>query len=108
MQTKTLVSQEGLAALPEDVQKFAGDNGLLPYLPQAIETTRQASPDAQDITATLKRDEYGDRYVDIHALVHDDPETEAQKYSDCMERWASFIPPSAAERIQLSTSLVGR
>lgn len=94
-----------LDALSEDVLKFAQDNCIVEYVEKAIQAARDVFADAERISVSLKRDpEFGSHYVDISAMVHDDPESEAEKYSTCMGKWVVFMPPSVGEKIQLSTS----
>ena len=108
MQTTT-VPMTGQQPLPvaEDLASFCQKEGITAYLQRAIEATREMFPNAEAVTTSLRRDEYGVTFVAIDARIADDPGTEAEKYSRCMERWASLIPPQHAGKIQLSTSWAG-
>jgi hypothetical protein len=97
-------SQPDGAELPQEVLDFAIDQNIVEYVKQAVQATREVFADADRVTVTLKQDEYGDRYVDINAVVRDEPEAEAEKYSACVERWATLIPPGVGGKVQLSTS----
>jgi hypothetical protein len=90
--------------VPDDVLDFALEEGIVEYLERAVKATREVFADADRITASLKEDEYGERYVDVNAAVRDGPETEAEKYSACVEKWATLMPPHAGGKIHLSTS----
>ncbi len=77
---------------------------MLPYVEKAVRTAREVFAGQDRVTVSIKRDEYGDAYVDINARVDEGPEAEAELYSRCVEEWASFIPPQVAGAIQLSNS----
>jgi len=90
--------------LPDDVLKFSLDQGIAEYVERAINAAKEIFAGADRVTASLKRDEYGEPYVDVDAVIHDSPEAEAEKYSACAEKWASLMPPHAGGKIHLSTS----
>jgi hypothetical protein len=94
-------------AIPESVLQFVREHAIGQYLEKAMEITREVFIGA-GLAVSMKRDEYGDNYVDLHAIVSDDPVTEAEKYSACVERWCALIPPHVGSKIQLSTSWAQR
>jgi hypothetical protein len=99
-----LVSERKQLELPDNVVQFARQHGIVEYVEEAMKAVKDVFANADRIIASLKQDEYGDSYIDINAVVQDDPEAEAQKYSACVERWAMFIPPDAGDMIHFSTS----
>jgi hypothetical protein len=94
--------------IPESVLQFAREQGIAEYIHKAQEIVRATFVSADRVTVSMKRDEYGDSYVDINAVVSDDPALEAEKYSACVERWSSLIPAHVGGHIQLSTSWAKR
>jgi len=93
------------ANLPESVLEFSRNQGIVEYVERAIKLAREVFADAELISVSLKKDpEFGYAYVDIHAVVHDDPESEAERYSACAVKWASLMPADVAGKIHLSTS----
>jgi hypothetical protein len=94
--------------IPENVRQFVRAQALGEYVDKAIEVARAVFIGTDHIVVSMKRDEYGDDYVDINAVVSDDPALEAEKYSACAERWSSLIPAHAGGKIQLSTSWAKR
>ena len=104
MVSKTIHVDE---AMSEDVLKFAQQHGIVEYVDKAIHAARSVFTNAERVTASLTRDpEYGIPYVEVHVVLHADeePETEAEKYSACVGKWAPLVPPRLGELIQLSTS----
>jgi hypothetical protein len=99
-----LLGEDAPVELPDDVVSFCLDQDLVGYVEAAVRTVRAVFAGADPVTVSLKRDEYGDSYVDVHAVVPDNPEAEAEKYSACVEKWAAFIPPHFGGKIHLSTS----
>ena len=100
----TLVGAEERVELAEEVRDFSAAAEILPFVEKAIQAARAVFAGADRVTASLKRDEYGETFVDVDVVVRDDPDAEAEKYSACVEKWASFMPPDAAGQIHLSTS----
>ncbi len=92
------------STISESAVRFSSEQGILVYVELAIKTTREIFTDAEKIATCLKRDEYGEQYVEINAVVYDNPDCEAEKYSACVEKWSSLIPPQVGNKIQLSTS----
>jgi hypothetical protein len=101
---RTLVDEQERPDFAADVRQFSMDRGILPYVEKAVRTAREVFAGQERVTVSIKRDEYGEAYVDIHVLVDEGAEAEAELYSRCVEEWASFIPPQVAGAIQLSTS----
>ena len=98
-------------ALSGDVLKFAEQHGIVDQVEKAMKAAREVFTAAPRVTAGLKRDpEYGNVYVDVHVVLQADeePETEAEKYSECVGKWVAFLPPTVGEEIQLSTSWAPR
>jgi hypothetical protein len=94
-------------ALPENVLQFSRQHGILEHVEKAMNAARDVFSDARRVSASVKCDpEYGYSYVDVHVLLHPDevPEAEAEKYSECVGRWAPAVPPEEGETIHLSTS----
>ncbi len=101
---RTLVDEQERLDFSVEVRQFSMDRGILPYVERAVWTAREVFAGQDRVTVSIKRDEYGEAYVDINVLVDAGPEDEAELYSRCVEEWAGFIPPHAAGAIQLSTS----
>jgi hypothetical protein len=99
-----LLGEDGHVELPDDVLEFSREQGIVEYVERAMQAAREVFAGADRVTASLKSDEYGEPYVDIDVVVGDDPEAEAEKYSACVEKWATLIPPQAGGKIQLSTA----
>jgi hypothetical protein len=99
-----LVDEQERPDISIDVRQFATDRGMLPYVEKTVRTAREVFAGQDRVTVSIKRDEYGDPYVDINVLVDEGAESEAELYSRCALEWASFIPPQVAGAIQLSTS----
>ncbi len=104
MVSKTIHIDE---AISDDVLKFSRQHGIVEYVEKAIKAAREVFMDAERVSARLKRDpEYGNLYVDVHVVMHanEEPETAAEKHSECVGKWVSFLPLTVGEEIQLSTS----
>jgi hypothetical protein len=101
--TKTIQFDEKVG-VPEVVLKFSRANGIETFVEKAIQTTREMFADADQISVGMKEDEYGESYVSINAAIRDNPESEAEKYSACVQKWSSFLPAAVGSKIQLSTS----
>jgi hypothetical protein len=99
-----LTGEQERARLTPHVREFSIERRILIYVEKALQTAQEIFGGADCVTVSVKRDEYGDSYVDINAVVDEDPEAEAQLYSRCVEEWASFITPDIGSAIQLSTS----
>lgn len=97
-----------VASMSEDALKFMREHQLVEHVDRAVQTVLEVFAAADAIVVSLKKDpEYSDFYVNINASIPDgDPDLEAQKYSDCLANWASFMPPNALGMISLSTSSV--
>jgi hypothetical protein len=103
MVSKTIQVDETLS---EDVLQFAQQHGIVEYVEKAMKAAREVFTDAERVTASLKRDpEYANIYVDVHVVLRPDeePETAAEKESECVSRWVSFMPPQV-DQISLSSS----
>src|SRR5262249_61136937 len=103
-----LLGEEEPPELPDDVREFSRAHGILEYVEKALQAAREVFSHANRVGVSLKEDEYGETYVDIHAVVPEDVEAEVANYSACVERWVSFFPPHVGSIIQLSTSWAGR
>ena len=79
--------------ISDDAMKFAQEHRILEYVETAMKAAREVFTDARSITARLKRDpQYGDWYVDVHVVLRDEeePDTEAERYSDCLGKWVTL------------------
>jgi hypothetical protein len=103
MVSKTIQADE---ALSEDVVRFAQEHLMVDHVQKAILATREVFMEAERIVVSLKRDpEFDDINLNINAVIPEyDPDLEAEKYADCLGKWASFMPPKVLGIISLSTS----
>lgn len=93
-------------ALSQEVLQFAQQHGIVEYVEKAMKAAREVFADGERVMASVKRDpEYGDLYVEVHVVLHahEEPETAAEKDSECIGKWVSFLPPQV-DNIRLSSS----
>ena len=98
---------EEKAWLSEDLLRFCSQQGILPYLPIAIDLVRTCFPSLQELHSQREQDpETGEEWLVLDVVIQGDEEQVLDAYDRYTDHWVSAVPWPERNKIRLSYNIL--
>ena len=111
MPEKTLMTEEVKGRVLDDlltpeVRDFCAQQGILKYVPTAIDLAKQHFSSIQDIYLRLEDDpEAGEEWLMIDVTVHGEVDEVVKSHNDYIADWVSLVPWPERDKVRLSYNI---